>query len=77
MRPIPHNGRTHVAAERGAKLAFAFLMLVFPLSRAEHRRGGRKKTRGLSETHRSLGKGGASFGAPGHSRDAQANPQGS
>jgi len=26
------------------------LVLVFPLSRAEHRRGGRKKARGLSES---------------------------
>jgi len=29
---------------------FELLVLVFPLCRAEHRRGGREKARGLSES---------------------------
>jgi hypothetical protein len=36
-------------------------VLGFPLFRAEHRRGGRIKAHGLSESRRSLGEGGASF----------------
>ena len=35
--------------EGGLKTAFGVLVLNFPLSRAEHRRGGRIKVRGLSE----------------------------
>ena len=42
-------------------MVFEVLVLNFPLSRAEHRWGGRIKARGLSEPRRSLGEGGVSF----------------
>ena len=35
--------------EGGLKTVFEFLSLYFPLSRAEHGRGGREKARGLFE----------------------------
>ena len=37
------------ALEGGLKTVLELVILVFPLSRAEHRRGGRKKARGLFE----------------------------
>jgi hypothetical protein len=45
------------------KKVFEVLGLNFPLSRAEHRRGGRIKARGLFESRRSQSEGGASFRA--------------
>jgi hypothetical protein len=49
------------------KLIFDFLVFYFPLSRAEHRRGGRIKARGLSEP----ANGGGVSACSGRSGDAQ------
>jgi len=50
MESLAQNERPiHLPLEGPLETAFSVLILVFPLSRAEHRRGGRIKARGLSE----------------------------
>jgi len=47
---FPRSADVSSSASKGLENGLSFLVLVYPLSRAEHRRGGRIKVRGLFES---------------------------